>query len=1122
MEELRENSAVQIRFLLGPAGTGKTFRCLEEIRAGLKRDPDGPPLLFLAPKQATFQIERQLLSDPELPGYTRLQILSFERFARFALSELAAPVPMLLAEEGRVMVLRALLAQKRSGLAVFHATARLPGFAQQLGAVFREFQQGGVTAARLRQLAERFAAQSVLGRKLADLATLFSAYREWLAGHELEDGSALLDLAADALRHAHPEPGRFPLGGVWLDGFAEMTAQELDLLAAVLPFSPRATLAFCIDHPATEEPSWLSTWSIVGQTLRRCRARLSALAGSQVETELLVREPARSRFNASPVLARIEAGWTRPLAGSSGDASGDDPAASVRIAACAHPEHEVTEAAREILRLVKVGGRFRDAAVLVRSLDGYGDLVRRVFQRYEIPFHIDRRELVTHHPLAELTRFALRTVSSHWSREDWFGALKSGLVEAGPGEIDWLENAALAKGWEGERWFQPLVHKDAALQERLEQVRLKLLPPFVALRRVVGGAPVSGVELAAALRRLWVDLRVAEQLEAWSERAVAMPGTSPALHQTVWEQMNGWLDNLALAFSHDALPLRDWLPVVEAGLGGLTAGAIPPALDQVVVGAVDRSRNPDLRLAIVLGLNESVFPAPPPKPVLLTESEREWLAREDAALGPELRRRIGHERFYGYIACTRARERLVVTYAKAGFSGEPLQPSAFIRHLAQLVPGLKPRDTPLEILPNEAMHWSELITPVLKSPVPMAAASNASLAPILEKWRISQRAPASHLSPAAVAKLYPARLPASVSALESFAACPFKFFVARGLGAEERTEFEPDARHRGSFQHELLAQFHNAVRDSRREWRDLTPADARGLVQQLGAQLALTYENGVFQRDAAARFAVVVLIENVQALVATLVTWARHYAFDPAEAELGFGVKDATLPSWELPLDSGRFLLLRGKIDRVDLWRGEGGRALAVVMDYKSRPRQLDAIKLHHGLELQLLSYLGVVRNLGALREHFGVDELNPAGVFYINLSPKRESGVSRTSEADSPYQHLGRFAGDVLALFDTRAAPEAEQFKFKKLKGGEFAKKGNEALPRDQFLMLMAQVEEQLREHGRKIFDGVMTVAPYRKGREKACDRCEYAAICRFDSWTQNYRVLRKPASEAGGEEAE
>ena len=54
--------------------------------------------------------------------------------------------------------------------------------------------------------------------------------------------------------------------------------------------------------------------------------------------------------------------------------------------------------------------------------------------------------------------------------------------------------------------------------------------------------------------------------------------------------MNGWLENVELAFSTEALRLREWLPILEAGLVNLTVGLIPPALDQVLIGAIDRSR----------------------------------------------------------------------------------------------------------------------------------------------------------------------------------------------------------------------------------------------------------------------------------------------------------------------------------------------------------------------------------------------------------------------------------------------------------------------------------------------------------------------------------------------------
>lgn len=89
---------MEIRLLLGPAGSGKTHRCLGEIRDELRRNPSGAPLLLLAPKQSTFQLERQLLGEGGVPGWTRLQILSFDRLARMVLEQ-EGPVE-LLDEEG--------------------------------------------------------------------------------------------------------------------------------------------------------------------------------------------------------------------------------------------------------------------------------------------------------------------------------------------------------------------------------------------------------------------------------------------------------------------------------------------------------------------------------------------------------------------------------------------------------------------------------------------------------------------------------------------------------------------------------------------------------------------------------------------------------------------------------------------------------------------------------------------------------------------------------------------------------------------------------------------------------------------------------------------------------------
>ena len=78
---------------------------------------------------------------------------------------------------------------------------------------------------------------------------------------------------------------------------------------------------------------------------------------------------------------------------------------------------------------------------------------------------------------------------------------------------------------------------------------------------------------------------------------------------------------------------------------------------------------------------------------------------------------------------------------------------------------------------------------------------------------------------------------------------------------------------------------------------------------------------------------------------------------------------------------------MRGRIDRVDLWRKENdGDALALVLDYKSSGKKLDRILVEHGVQLQLLAYLNVLRHWKNPREIFGVNRLVPAGVFYVNL----------------------------------------------------------------------------------------------------------------------------------------
>ena len=817
------NSPVSIRFVLGAAGQGKTALFLEEIRRELLRAPEGAPLIFIAPKQATFQIERELLTS-RLEGYTRLRILSFERLAQYVLDELAQPPEPFLEESGRLMVLRALLArftQSNSAgvdrLKLFHATAHLPGFAQELNLLFRELARAGTSP---RAILERIKQPlpTELAAKLADIDLLWTAYSGWLKEHALRDADTLLDVAASALLEARSQSGTpIQIAGLWLDGFAEMTDQELRFLEALMPSVDGAALAFCLDAVPEQTPAWFSPWAVVGSTFQRCRARLLRY---RPEIVMLPRGSLFHRFAGNPALAHLEAHWARPV-----PMTEMQPPGAVRLVECTDPETEAVFAARTILHFIRTGNRYRECALILRTLEGYHAAIARVFQRYEIPFFVDRREPVAHHPLAELTRNALRTLSHGWQHEDWFGVLKSGLAGVPDDTVDWLENLALEHGWQGHVWQEtPAPEKPPVLPPVARIALTRILAAFQPLAESLrpSGQRPSGLELAAALREFWRALAVEETLERWSEEENSH-GLSQRVHETVWDQMNAWLTNVELAFAHQSHSLRQWLPILEAALGQMTVGVVPPALDQVVIGTIDRSRNPDLKLVLILGVNEHQFPAPPAEPRLLTERDREELEKQNVRLGVAVPDQIGHERYYGYIACTRARGQVILTCATRDAADGALNPSPFFIHLERLFPTLLRERFPLPVPDDAIEHRSELVRKLLSRRADNQLATATDwLAPVGGFQFLPQLEEVPTLDPELAERLYGKTCAPRSVAFRSMRPARSVFYSGRveGGGAED---VRTGCAGTGQFPTRGSCPVSPADSQHGRHWRDLTP-----------------------------------------------------------------------------------------------------------------------------------------------------------------------------------------------------------------------------------------------------------------------------------------------------------
>ncbi|HHX75709.1 MAG TPA: helicase-exonuclease AddAB subunit AddB, partial [Firmicutes bacterium] len=215
-----------LRFILGRAGSGKTTACLAEIARLCRQEPLGAPLIFLVPEQATFETEKELALLCG-GGTFRAEILSFRRMA-WRLRAAAGNLPHI-SETGRNLILRRLLQEKHDSLTVFGRVAGQPRFCEQLAWQLREFKYYKVEPETLQRLASAPECPPQLQGKLADLASIFSAYRDFTSGKFSDPEDVLNELAAAIAGGGLPPGTR-----IWVDGFAGFTPQEYTVLGALL------------------------------------------------------------------------------------------------------------------------------------------------------------------------------------------------------------------------------------------------------------------------------------------------------------------------------------------------------------------------------------------------------------------------------------------------------------------------------------------------------------------------------------------------------------------------------------------------------------------------------------------------------------------------------------------------------------------------------------------------------------------------------------------------------------------------------------------------------------------------------------------------------------------------
>ena len=1141
-----------LRFIIGRAGTGKTRFCLDAIRAELKGQPAGLPLVFLVPEQATFQTEYALASTPGLNGFVRAQVLSFRRLAYRVLQETGGASRPHIGELGKRMLLRRLLDQREAEVKVFRRSIHQPGFADTLARTLGEIKNYCIepddlvsASSALREMH----GTEILADKLEDLHLLYNDL-EAVLEDRFVDPDDYLNLLADRLSFSKAVRD----GEVWVDGFSGFTPQEYRVLSAMLHSAGRVNVTLCTDlKTLSGNPDETELFYMIRETYDAL-GELAAREGVTVEKTLTLDDTKKSRY-ISPGIAHLEKNIFKYPAQPLGNTGSD-----VTLAAAANPRSETEGVAREITALCRDAGyRYRDIIILLRNLDIYPELISSVFADYNIPVFIDRKRPVMHHPLVELVRSALEVFISDWSFDPVFRFLKTDLSPLARTEVDLLENYVLAHGLRGSRWSDARpwdYRRRLSLEEDTEVTDMEAeeLAAINTIRRRAAGclaaffadaAAASSVRaLTGALFTLLVSLEAPARLESWSLEAEEEGRLEAAReHSQIWNGVTALLDQVVEALGGENIPVQEYAAILDAGFESMRLGLIPPGLDQVVVCSLERSRSPEARAAFVMGASEGVLPARVTDGGILSEGERERLQAVGLKLAPGSRRRVFDEQYLVYIALTRSSEKLYLSYPLADDEGGAAAPSTVAARIRELLPELEEKFWPVEPDGAEADDMEFVSTPSrtlshLATRMREARAGRCikplwqdvytwfmhsdykqSASFVLSSLFRSNRE--NRLTPGAGRALYGRTLQTSVSGIEKFRACPFAHFLDKGLKLRERDVYKIGAPDLGQFFHAALKLFGDQVQALGLDWGQLDREQCLALAGSVSDDLAPRLQSEILLSTDRRRYLTGKLKRTVQRTALVLSEHSRRGLFQPVGLELSFG-PDGDLPAVTFSLPGGSEMALRGRIDRIDAAAAVGGVYLRII-DYKSGRVTLSLQDIYYGLKLQLLAYLDV-----ALRhaEKFAGSRGMAGAILYFRIDDplvKTDGEIPDAAEMDKKILKELRMTGMVLAdrkvvdLMDSTIDGDSDLIPIKIKRDGCIAVSPS-AIKAEQLELLRQYLYAVLISAGSSIMNGVVDISPYRRGSFRPCQYCPFKPVCQFDVLIEGnaYRIIKAEKDDA------
>lgn len=1105
-----------VQFILGPSGSGKTTFIYEKMIQD-SGNKNHNPIIFMLPEQSNMAAEQDMVSMHPSGGTMDISILSFTRLAFKVFDEKNIHTMDILDDYGKSMLIMKLLKEHEEELTYYGAMAGRQGFVDEVKSILSEFYQYQITDKVLSDVLNNISMDKSIYYKLSDLRILLKAFEEAMQGSYMV-AEHLLSL----LKEVVSESELLKNADIYFDGFTGFTPIQYSVIEELMKLNGNLYFSFTMDEDlfGNNDYSEQGLFALSKQSVDK----LCKLAQDNQITvlphigfsknfrqehceDLQYLERQLFRFPVKPYGKRTEA---------------------ISLLSAMDAKQEALYIAKQIKQYVmKEGYHYSDFAIVTGDLKEQTEVWKQAMDSLKVPYFLDFSESMPHNPIALIVGMIMELFISDFSYDSVFSFLKTGFLEFDKAEIYNLENYALKYGVRGYNWWSKAFPTKTKGTKEANHIRKLFIEYLDEIAPVFLKKEAEAREYIFALYSFMSANRMAERLQEKSmfleEEGCLREAKAYAL---VYDKFLSVLDKTMDILGSEQIDREHFAEILLSGISDMQLGIVPSTLDQVMIGDMERSRLHHIRILFVAGANEGVLPKISTGKGILSDKDREVLKDMNISLAPNSKEELFLQQFYLYLQVTKPSERLIVTYRSAEDKGGTLHPSYVIKRLCSVFPKItieKVGEQMEKILPTTIQEAVSSFANILALE-DMKDASVYELlmqeAPevvsrILEGYFYNNQT--GILDRATAKALYGENMVHSVSRLETYAGCAYRFFLQYGLQLRKRDEYKVEANNMGTILHAVMEEFFKQVKSGSIVPVTMKEEELNNMVEAITVKAAKEENETIFESSFRSKHQLEVLIRIAKRSVANLCRHLEEGEMKPEYFEKKFSPEDE-LSYITMALKDDISMELTGFVDRVDIRETENTVYLKVI-DYKSGAKDIDYVKMYEGKQLQLTVYMSVMIEL--LQRRYPDKKIIPTGMYYYHLY---DPIIEETEEEKREKERIivSRLSGLVnddkesLRIMDDRTG-DVVPVSYKQ--DGSLGAR-NAALVTTEDLNNISQfVRNKMIAIGEDIIEGHIEMNPEKGEINSPCNYCDYRNVCRFEAGLggNSYRIgLKLDKNEA------